>query len=80
MPVIAAGFLFLKFNYFNLFFNFLLDLLFKINISLCLIFFQFFLLRFVHFVGSMPTFMTDNILFSYISMFYFLVRLFALFL
>ena len=28
-------------------------------------------------VGSMPTFMTDNILFSYILMFSFLVRLFA---
>ena len=34
----------------------------------------------VHFVASMPTFMTDNILFSYVSMFSFLVRLFAVFL
>ena len=71
MPVIAAEFSF-KFHYFNQFFsNFLIYLFFKINILLCLIFFQLFLSQFVHFVGSMPTFMTDNVLFSYISMFSF---------
>ena len=44
MPVIEAEFLFFKFNYFNPFFsNFSIDLLFKINILLCLIFFQLFL-------------------------------------
>ena len=80
MPVFAAEFSFFKFNYFNQFFsNLSIDLVFQINISLCLIFFQLFFLRFVHFVGSMPTFMTENIRFSYISMFSFLVQLFAVF-
>ena len=45
-----------------------------------LTFFSTFFPRFDHFLGSMPTFMTDKILFSYISMFSFLVRLFAVFL
>ena len=44
------------------------------------IFFQLFLSRFVHFVSSMLIFMTDNILFSYISMFSSLVWLFVMFL
>ena len=45
--------------------------IFKLIYCFKLIFFQLFLSRFVHFVGSMPTFMSDNILFSYISMFSF---------
>ena len=79
--VCVANLMPIKFNHFNNFFSiFQIYLLFQINISLYLLFFQLFLSRFDHFVGSMPTFMTDDILFSYILMFSFLVRLFAAFL
>ena len=72
-------FSFLKFN--NVFSsNFWLIYCFELMFHYVKGFFKLFLSRFVHFVGSMQTFMTDDTMLSYILMFSFLVRVFVVFL